>query len=167
MKQGWILYYCMMAVIATAQPSASDDIDLTGVWLTDSSFAREYMLKSREMQVRWCGFGWSDSEIERRLQATKDFFLRYEFSKVARGTFSMKTFNEVGYVKTEGLSCFIRSDQRIECKRTSGDNWYFRLEKGYLYSDLLVHKSAMKCPGSKEPPEETQWLALFRMTRQK
>ncbi len=88
--------------------------------MSDHSYMREYGLATSRMQVKWCGFGWSDSDIERRLEATKNSFVQYEFSAVTRNTFSAKISNEEGYVKTEKLSCSIRRDQRLECKRASG-----------------------------------------------
>jgi hypothetical protein len=146
--------------------NALDQKDISGVWQSDSSYARQYLMRGRELQLKWCGFAWPESEIERRLDRTKGVFVRYELAKLGKDRFSQRIFNETGLAKALELSnCSLGNEGRIACDSIQG-KFFARLEGNYLFVDIPMRKSLMRCPKRSESPDETVWITPLRMTKQ-
>jgi hypothetical protein len=163
-----VLVICILAAgLLAAQEPARDPLDVSGTWLSDSSHTREYLMKGRELQLKWCAFAWPESEVDRRVQTTGAFFVRFDLSQMGADRYQQKIFNENGYVRTVELTgCSLGKDGRISCQSTTQGPFYMRRDGRYLMMDLKIRKSGMQCPKANEPPDEETWITPVRMTRQ-
>ena len=148
--------------------------DLSGTWESDPSYTRDFLLKGRELQLRWCGFGWPESDIDRRLEAVKGSWIRHAYRKTGPMSYAVSMLNDKGESRTKTLTeCALTEDRRIKCRallsqgRTAGlqGSEWFRLDGGYLWLDYQAHKREMQCPRASEGPDETAWISQGRMAK--
>ncbi len=147
--------------------------EIAGSWVFDTSYVRDYLLAGRRLQQEWCGYGWSDTELEERILIARrtGSFPMLSLRKVGDQTYEKTTLPEYGTPETTPLlRCTVATDSRMRCDTASHkfaeagypdlDAMYFRREGRYLLIDMPVHKAMMQCPKGKEPPDEVKWTSL-------
>jgi hypothetical protein len=67
----WFSIGGMVWLLCTLR-AATGDVDISGTWESDRSYTKAYLIKGRDLQLKWCGEAWSEAEIERRFERVKD-----------------------------------------------------------------------------------------------
>lgn len=177
---------CMFALHHAAalsqQSQAHGEPDLVGIWQTDLSTGdaqrhiRDYLIRGRELQFKWCGYAWPESEIDRRVAATAKSSLTWEISRMAGGAgYLRRATNEKGEVASRVLSSCAEQGGMLKCRQTClpGDRTctpsdvYLRLDGERLYMLAPVQKSMMRCPKTDSSADETHYLSPAYLERRR
>lgn len=147
--------------------------EITGVWAFDKTYVREFLTAGSKLQQRWCGYGWSDAEIERRIQIVeRDTTIpNLSFKRLNGETYTKTVFPVSDTPETTTLShCTLVKNEQMQCETGSNDfaakgypdldKAYLRRKDQYLFLDVPAHKTMMLCPRSHEPPDEIEWTSL-------
>ncbi len=173
-----LILVCYGVVAAQEVPSPVVP-DLSGVWQSDLSAAdaqrhiRAYLAQGRELQLKWCGFAWPESEIDRRVAIIVKSSLKWEISATeGNKAFLRRATNETGRVITDIFrSCGTQGDM-IKCKvcpidgsSCNPDDVYLRLDGQRLYLIAPVRKSQMQCPKRDASEDEAHYVSPTYLER--
>ncbi|OGU71018.1 MAG: hypothetical protein A2V93_02670 [Ignavibacteria bacterium RBG_16_34_14] len=140
-----------------------------GKWITDFDYnTSEYLHKGSELQKIWCGYGWTESEIERRIKYIKDIvesgaFVSYEIEPAGRDSVKVKIKNETGEDKEKIWFGFRRMDNEMfSCEQSpkSDTPIVFKIEQNYLLIIIKITPEMMNCKLISKIPTEA-WLPVL------
>lgn len=107
------------------QQLARSQPDLVGLWQTNLSTSdaqrhlRDYLVRGRELQFKWCGYAWPESEIDRRVAASANSSLTWEITRVAGGTeYLRRATNDMGEVSSRVLNSCNERGGMLKCRMT-------------------------------------------------
>ena len=139
----------------------------------DTAYAREYLTDGRSLQQKWCGVGWSDAELEKRITFVNSLskLPKLLFKPLDVDRYEKTTIGDDGTQKTEIITnCKIENNDRLRCntdhhqfqetKYPDLDNIYLRKVGDYLYIDIPMHKFMMQCARAREGPDAIHWTSL-------
>lgn len=142
--------------------------DTSGEWQEDKSYGRQYFMRAREIQLRWCGYQWPEAEVERRLAVTANIPpLKIGLTGAGIDSFKYRSDNGSEPPKTQQLSgCTISDGKYVLCRLDqTGASVRWHIAGAQLYMAIHMAKSQMNCPKKSEPPDEHEWIAVFRLSK--
>jgi len=147
--------------------------EIVGTWYFDIEYVPEYLKNGSELQKKWCGYGWSESEIKRRLQsirndaAKKGCPIIFRFSPINEVRLNLSTKNNDNLNKKKIIhSCRKQEPNLIVCEQTptSVAPFSFRYDGVHFYAMLKITPKQMNCKIVSSSPSEI-WLPVLRFKR--
>lgn len=148
---------------------------MKGRWVVDTDFMHEYFRQGSRIQEAWCGAGWSEEEIARRISVVQNAFAKtripvWDFSEVSEGRLLWKVFGQTDESTRTIYGCKVHHDDIFVCDRSPpipekyGKDM-FRFDGEYLFAVIRMTPDEMQCELRSTSPSEV-WIAPFRMKRE-
>ena len=148
-------------------------LELVGTWVYDLDFVGEYLRKGAELQKKWCGYSWPESEIKRREKFIRTDAARngcpliYIISYLGGDSLELKIENNRHEKKVKIIyECKRQQPNLFVCKQSppSDQPFVFRYDGQYFYLMLKMTPNMMKCQVKSSKPSEV-WIAVVRFKR--
>jgi hypothetical protein len=146
---------------------------LVGKWVFDVDFSGEYLRKGAELQKRWCGHGWTESEIARREKNVRNDAIQngppvtYDFREISIGSLEVKMLNNRNESKVKVISsCEKQSGNTFSCKDSlsSEQRFVFRTDGEFLFIMVRLTPDMMNCDLKSTSPKEV-WIDVMRLKK--
>ncbi len=150
-------------------------VNLEGLWQSDlanadaQKHARIYLEQGRELQLKWCGSAWPESEIDRRLSVISTAVVQWLMTVTGGGKALLRTVSSQGKpsAMTVLTACEPAPDSMLKCKVLCPEtekecrpgSEYLRLDGQRLYVFAALRKSQMQCAGASSGPDEVRFVS--------
>ena len=149
-RLGQWIFLLYLTICSQAYGDGTDKI--IGRWQFDFGSVEEQLRAGSQLQVDWCGYGWHEGEIQRRLSFVKDIELKVDMTISKIGQNEYKWLSRDGDEPTQERwlkNCHVLDNGMISCEVTP--DWkgtkpfVVDVEGKSLYMMVKIRPSDMQC----------------------
>lgn len=192
-----LLHLALLLAVAAAAPGLSEEPKdaqphrssqspvklavLAGLWQSDLASSegqrhvRAYLQQGRELQLKYCGVAWPESEIDRRLSVLSRDIVQWRMDVTGGGKALLRMVSGPGKPSRITVLAFCEpaADAMLKCKVLCPENEedcrpgdeYLRLEGSKLYVFAPIRKSQMQCAAKETAAEEVSFVSPFYLEK--